>query len=271
MADMATGRTTATTATAATRTLGIVTLVGVAWLIVSGLLVSPADVNQGESVRILYLHAPSAWVAYLAFVVTAGASALYLFTKKHSLGWDRLAGASAEIGVLFMAVTLVVGMLWGRLTWGVFWRWDARLTTTAFLFVTYIGYLAVRRLGGTPEQRARRSGVLALLAVLEIPLVHFSVKLWRGLHQDATVLRPNGDVKLDGFMLFTLIFGVAVFTLMYVWLVLHRQRTLTAEDLLDDVGLEIAIAERRGESRPPDLAADVPRSDRPRPDITVGF
>ena len=90
---------------------------------------------------------------------------------------------------------MVVGMLWGRLTWGVFWRWDARLTTTAFLFVTYIGYLAVRRLGGTPEQRARRSGVLALLAVLEIPLVHFSVKLWRGLHQDATVLRPNGDVS----------------------------------------------------------------------------
>ena len=122
-----------------------------------------------------------------------------------------------------MAITLFAGALWGRLTWGVFWRWDARLTTTAFLFVTYIGYLAVRRLGGSPDQRARRSGVLALLAVLEIPLVHFSVVLWRGLHQEATVLRPDGDVELDNLMLFTLWFGVVVFTVLYVWLVIHRQ------------------------------------------------
>ena len=255
MVDIATGRSTqSTTGTHATRVLGIVTLVGVAWLILFGLFLSPADQNQGESVRILYLHAPSAWVAYLAFVVTAAASALNLFRKKHSLGWDRLAGASAEIGVLFMGVTLVVGMLWGRLTWGVFWRWDARLTTTAFLFVTYIGYLAVRRLGGTPEQRARRSGVLALLAVLEIPLVHFSVKLWRGLHQDASVLRPDGEVTLDGLMLFTLFSGIVTFTLMYAWLVVHRTRTLTAEDMLDDVGLELALEERRREAVPRTVA-----------------
>ena len=111
--------------------------------------------------RILYVHVPSAWLAYLAFVVTAVASALYLFRKRHALGWDRLAGASAEVGVLFMGITLVSGMLWGRLTWGVFWEWDARLTTTAFLFVTYIGYLAVRRLGGTPRAAGpaqRRAG-----------------------------------------------------------------------------------------------------------------
>lgn len=263
MAETSTVRTVTgrTTSTPHTRVLGLVTLVGVAWLVLFGLVLSPADQNQGESVRILYLHAPAAWLAYLAFVVTAAASALFLFTKRHSLGWDRLAGASAEIGVLFMAITLVVGMLWGRLTWGVFWRWDARLTTTAFLFVTYIGYLAVRRLGGTAEQRAQRSAVLALLAVLEIPLVHFSVKLWRGLHQDATVLRPNGDVKLDNLMLFTLLSGIVTFTLMYVWLVIHRQRTLTAEDLLDDVGLELALAERRRESipsRPPVPQAEVP-------------
>jgi heme exporter protein C len=238
----------APTGTPATRTLGIVTLAGIAILVLFGLVVSPADQNQGESVRMLYLHAPAAWVAYLAFGVTALASALYLFPNKHSLGWDRLAGASAEIGVLFMAVTLVVGMLWGRLTWGVFWRWDARLTTTAFLFVTYIGYLAVRRLGGSQDQRAKRSGVLALLAVLEIPLVHFSVELWRGLHQESSVLRPDGDVELDGTMLFTLFLGIVAFTLLYVWLVIHRQRTLTAEDLLDDVGLDVAIAERQQEA-----------------------
>lgn len=235
-----------TTATPATRSLGIATLAGGALLLVLALVVSPADVNQGESVRFLYLHVPTIWVAYLAFVITAGASAIHLFTKKHALGWDRLAGASAEVGVLFMAITLVVGMLWGRLTWGVFWRWDARLTTTAFLFVTYVGYLAVRRLGGSPEQRGRRSAALALLAVLEIPLVHFSVRLWRGLHQESSMIRP--DPELDGLMLFTMWFGVLTFTLAYVWLVIHRQRTLAAEDLLDDVGLDAAIAERRLEA-----------------------
>ena len=238
----------ATTATPATRVLGLVTLASMIVLVVFALVLTPADRSQGESVRMLYLHAPTAWVAYLAFAVTALASALYLFPTKHALGWDRLAGASAEVGVLFMAITLFVGMLWGRLTWGVFWRWDARLTTTAFLLVTYIGYLAVRRLGGTPDQRARRSGVLALLAVLEIPLVHFSVELWRGLHQDATVLRPGGDVELDGLMLFTVLLGIVAFTLLYVWLVIHRQRVLTAEDLLDEVGLDAAIAERRQEA-----------------------
>jgi len=229
--------------------LGAAAIVGIAWLVAFGLGFSPADAHQAESVRILYVHVPSAWLAYLAFIVTALASAIYLFSQQHSLGWDRLAGASAEVGVLFMSVTLVVGALWGRLTWGVFWEWDARLTTTAFLLVTYIGYLTVRRLGGTHQQRARRSAVLALLAVLEIPLVHWSVRLWRSLHQEATVLRPDGEVEMDGLMLFTLFVGIVAFTLMYVWLVIHRQRTMAAEDALEDVGLDRAIDARRTERR----------------------
>jgi heme exporter protein C len=249
------GETLAGTATRGTRLLGALALVGVAWLVAFGLGFSPADRDQRESVRILYVHVPSAWLAYLAFVVTAVASGLYLFRRSHSLAWDRLAGASAEVGVLFMGITLVTGMLWGRLTWGVFWEWDARLTTTAFLFVTYVGYLAVRRLGGSHEQRARRSAVLALLAVLEIPLVHWSVELWRSLHQEASVLRPDGDVRMDGLMLFTLFVGIVAFTLMYAWLVIHRQRTLTVEDALDDAGLDRAIAARRAEAAGP---ADVP-------------
>lgn len=241
---------TASTATRATRLLGAITLASIAWLLLFGLGLTPADKAQGESVRILYIHAPAAWLAYLAFIVTALASAIYLFSKKKSLGWDRLAGASAEIGVLFMGITIVAGMLWGRLTWGVFWRWDARLTTTAFMFVTYIGYLAVRRLGGSHEQRAKRSAVLALLAVLEIPLVHFSVEIWRSLHQEASVLRRNGDIKMDGLMLFTMFVGIIGFTLMYAWLVMHRVRTLTVEDTLEDEGLEYALVERRSEVGP---------------------
>jgi heme exporter protein C len=195
----------------------------------------------------MYVHVPSAWIAYLAFIVTAVASAGWLFGKKHSMGFDRFAGASAEVGVMFMAITLITGSLWGRLTWGEFWQWDPRLTTTAFLFVTYLGYLAVRRLDGSKEQRARRSAVVAMLAVLEIPLVHFSVVLWRSLHQGATVLNPSGDVKMDGLMLFTLFSGVVGFTLIFVWLVLHRQRTMLLVDIANSQGLDAAIATRRAE------------------------
>ncbi|MGB0113761.1 MAG: cytochrome c biogenesis protein CcsA, partial [Ilumatobacteraceae bacterium] len=111
------------TGTPATRVLGIATIISMGWLVAFGLGFSPQDRDQGESVRLLYMHVPTIWIAYLAFIVTAVASAMYLFTKKHSLGWDRLAGASAELGTVFVGVTLVIGALWGRLTWGVFWQW----------------------------------------------------------------------------------------------------------------------------------------------------
>jgi heme exporter protein C len=238
---------TSPTGTRATRVIGVVTILVMAWVVVSGLIFTPQDVVQGESVRIMYVHVPSAWIAYLAFIVTAVASAGWLFGKKHSMGFDRFAGASAEVGVMFMAITLITGSLWGRLTWGEFWQWDPRLTTTAFLFVTYLGYLAVRRLEGSKEQRARRSAVVAMLAVLEIPLVHFSVVLWRSLHQGATILNPSGDVKMDGLMLFTLFSGVVGFTLVFVWLVLHRQRTMLLVDIANSQGLDAAIATRRAE------------------------
>jgi heme exporter protein C len=235
------------TGTRATRIIGIATIVMIAWLALFGLVLSPADRDQGDSVRIMYVHVPSVWLAYLAFIVTAVCSAIHLFGKRHSLGVDRIAGASAEIGVVFMAVTLATGMLWGRITWGVYWQWDARLTTTALLFVSYIGYLAVRGLDGTQQQRARRSAVIGLLVVLEIPLVHWSVRLWRSLHQEATVLGTDLDVSLDGLMLFSLFVGVIAFTLLFLWLVLHRSRTLTMIDLVGDRELDRAVIARRAE------------------------
>lgn len=236
------------TGTRATRVLGLTTIVMMGWLIAFGLGFSPADRDQEEAVRIMYVHVPTVWIAYVAFAVTALCSALYLFGKKHSLGFDRFAGASAEIGVVFMALTLITGSLWGRITWGVYWQWDARLTTTALLFVSYIGYLAVRGLGGSHHQRAKRSAVIGLLVVLEIPLVHWSVRLWRSLHQDASVLDADGDVTLDGLMLFSLFVGVVAFSFLYVWLLLHRARTKALEDLLDDQGLDRALDARRAEA-----------------------
>ena len=236
------------TATTATRLIGAAALAITAFVAASAFWLTPADAVQGESVRIMYVHVPTAWVAYLAFVVTAITSGLSLARRHRTLGFDRVAGASAEVGVLFMAMTLVTGSLWGRLTWGTFWQWDPRLTTTLFLFVTYVGYLAVRNIDTDPQRRARRSAVLALLAVLEIPLVHFSVVLWRSLHQEASVLNPDGDVRLDGLMLFTLFSGVVAFSLIYVWLVLHRQRLTALADARITTGLDAAIAARRAEA-----------------------
>ena len=236
------------TGTRASRGLGIVVLLGLVMLTLLGLFFTDEDVVQGSTVRLMYIHVPTAWVAYLAFIVTAITSAMYMWGKQHSLTFDRIAGASAEVGVIFMGLCLVTGSLWGRITWGTYWQWDPRLTTTAFLFVTYVGYLAVRDLGGSHQQRAKRSAVVALLAVLEIPLVHFSVVLWRSLHQEASVLQPTGDVTMDGLMLFSLLFGVAVFTSLFAWMVLHRQRVLMLADAIDDGGLEAALQERRNEA-----------------------
>jgi heme exporter protein C len=232
------------TSSAFSRGLGIATLLALGLLVLFGLFLSPADVVQRESVRILYIHVGTVWVAYLAFIVTAVSSGAYLWKRTTSLVWDRIAGASAEVGVLFMALTLFAGALWGRLSWGKFWIWEARVTTTAFLVITYIGYLAVRGLGGTHQQRARRSAIVALLAVLEIPLVHFSVQLWRGVHQEATV-GDTTNVKLKGLMLFSLFISVIAFTLLFVWLVLHRQRVMAMQDALDDRGLDYALVQRR--------------------------
>ena len=236
------------TGTTATRIIGISAVLVLTWVVVSAFFVTPADVQQGDSVRIMYAHVPAAWIAYLAFITTAIASGISLARRHRTLGFDRVAGASAEVGLLFMGLALVTGSLWGRLTWGTFWQWDPRLTTTLFLFVTYVGYLAVRNIDNDPYRRAKRSSILALLAVLEIPLVHFSVVLWRSLHQEASVLNPDGDVRLDDMMLFTLFSGVVAFTLVFVWLVIHRQRLATLRDLQQGVGLDAAITARRNEA-----------------------
>lgn len=232
------------TSTRFSRVLGSMALAGGAWLLLFGLVFSPDDRLHEDGVRIMYIHVPSAWLAYLAFGVTGLCSAAYLWKRTRSLQWDRIAGASAEVGVLFMGITLVTGSLWGRISWGTYWTWDSRLTTTAFLFVTYVGYLAVRGLGGSHHQRAKRSAVLALFAALEVPLVHFSVKWWRPLHQNETV--ENG--KLNDLMLFSLFIGLVSFTLLYVWLVLHRQRVLALDDQVDDRGLDLALAARQQET-----------------------
>jgi heme exporter protein C len=239
--------TVTSTGTKATRVMGVLALIGMGWLLLFGLVLSPADEVQGEAVRMLYIHVPTAWLAFLAFGVTALGSALYLFPKTRSLAWDRMAGASAEIGVLYTGLTLVAGSIWGRITWGVYWTWDARLTTTALLFVIYLGYLALRRLPANHDQRAKRCAIAGLIAVIDVPIVYGSVEWWRTLHQEATI-REIGNVQISGSMLFSLFVGVIAFTLVYLWLMVHKTRIARMEDALDDHGLDLALEERRAEA-----------------------
>jgi heme exporter protein C len=234
------------TSSRGTRVLGVLILAGLVLHLLVSFVWSDPDVEQGDLVRIMYVHVPSAWLAYVAFAVTAVGGAMYLW--KRSVWWDLVAGSSAEIGVVFCTLALVTGSLWGRHTWGTYWEWtDVRIVTTLVLLLLYVGYLAVRRIPADPVQRGRRSAVVGIIAAANIPIVRFSVDWWadRTLHQKATV--AVGDTQLDGLMLFALFFGLVLFTAVYGWMMLHRFRIAWLEERLDRHGLDTALAERRAE------------------------
>lgn len=199
----------------------------VAATVLAGLFLVPPDAAQGDVQRIMYVHVPSAWLAYGAFFVTLTGSVGYLLRR--DLRFDRLAAASAEIGLLFTGLTILTGAIWGKATWGKWWDWDPRLTTTAILFIIYAGYLLLRQSLVDRRTRARLAAVLGIVAFLNVPIVHFSVLWWRGLHQPPTVIRP-GDPTIDHLLLAELLASVASFTLAYLWLLRRRVELEEARD-----------------------------------------
>ena len=163
--------------------------------------------------------------------------------------WDHLAVAGAEVGLVFTALTLFTGMVWGRPVWGVYWVWDARLTTTALLLLLLIGYLALRGLPTDPTTRARGAAIVGLVVVLDLPVIHYSVEWWRTLHQGRTV--ATLDAQIDGLMLFTLFLGMVVGALVFAWLLVHRFRLAHLEARDEEQGLDRALRERRAEAGQP--------------------
>jgi heme exporter protein C len=223
------------------------------WL---GLWVTPPDKVQGQLVRLVYIHPPIAWVAlYLAFGTAAASSVLWLWRRTRSRFWDNLAAASMEVGTVFTALTLVTGSIWGRPTWGVWWAWDARLTSTALLLVLQLGYLALRRVPGDAEARARRCAVGAVIAAVDVPIVHFSVDWWRTLHQGATVLNPDLSPTIHGIMAWTLLLGFVAMTLVFFWMLVVRYRIQVLSERLEGAELELALHERWAESGPAPVPA----------------
>ena len=236
-----------------TRIIGITAVVTTAFTVWLGLWVTPPDASQGNTVpgnlvRLVYIHPGVAWVAlYLAFGLAAVSSLLYLWPRTRSLFWDRLAAAAVEVGVVFNVCTLISGSIWGKPTWGVWWAWDARLTSTAVLLVLFLGYLALRRVPAEPEVRAKRSAFVALFAAVDIPIVHFSVLWWKTLHQGATVLNANLSPTIHGSMAWTLLLGFVALTLVFVWMLLVRYRIGVLEDWLGTGELDVALRERQAE------------------------
>ena len=192
---------------------------------------APPERIQGEFAKVMFVHVPSAWLAFLAFGVTAIGGIVWLIKKTPI--WDRVAASSAEVGVFFTALALLTGMIWGYPVWGTFWDWsDARLMSTAIMFFVYLGYLALRRSVTDPETRARRSAILGIIAFIQVPLVYFSVTLFRTLHQGATVVRA--DAPIDTEFLSALMINVAAFTIVYTAFMIWRTRLARLEDELEE-------------------------------------
>ncbi|WP_324717038.1 cytochrome c biogenesis protein CcsA [Carboxydochorda subterranea] len=170
----------------------------------------PNERTMGVVSRIFYFHVASAWNAFLAFFVVMVASVAYLWKRKTR--WDLVAGASAEVGVLFTTIALVTGTLWMRPVWNVWWTWDPRLTTTTVLWFLYVGYLVLRGTVEGDDRRARLSAVFGIIAFVDVPVVFESIRWWRTIHPQ--VLGP-GQINIAPEMLVTLLVSVAAFTLLY--------------------------------------------------------
>jgi len=207
--------------------LTIAAVVAVVVTYIRAIFFTPIEAVQGPVQKIFYIHAPAAWVAFLAFFLVAIASVLYLWLREERL--DRIAESSAEVGVMFTTVVLTTGPLWGRPVWGAYWTWDARLTLTLFLWFIYVSYLVMRGAIDDRAMRARYSAVLGILGALLIPFIHLSVYLFRTLHPKPIVMKPSAP-SLPGEMLVTLLLAFASFTLLYVALLRARYRYAVTRD-----------------------------------------
>ncbi len=230
-----------------TRALGVAALLGVAVFVPLGLVLSPEDVMQNDLVRMFYIHVPVAILAFVSCLVTGAGSFMYLWRRQ--LWWDTAACSAAQLGAVYTALTLVTGSLWGRPAWGTYWDWDARLTSTAMLMLLLLGYLALRKAPGTADSQAKRSAIVGLLLVPNVMIVRQSVDWWRSLHQPATI-NLLGNTRIGGTMLFCFVVGLAVMSLIWLWLLIHRFRVSWLEHQIDRLDLAGALLARRAEGQP---------------------
>ncbi|MEO1149757.1 MAG: heme ABC transporter permease [Pseudomonadota bacterium] len=182
-----------------------------------GLVVSPADAKQGDSVRIMYIHVPAAWMALGAYTMITVASVV-AFIWRHSLA-DRAALAAAPFGLAMTVLALITGAVWGKPTWGAWWVWDARLTSVLVLMFIYLGYMSVWQAIDDKARAARFARIIAMVGFINIPIIKFSVDWWNTLHQPASIIRASGPT-IDAAILTPLLVMIIAYTLLFAWFVL---------------------------------------------------
>lgn len=209
--------------------LGVGAVVSILVSLYGALIWAPTEAVMGDVQRIFYFHMPSAWIALgPAFTVTFICSIVYLIKK--DLRYDRVAGASAELGVMFTTITLITGPLWAKPIWGAYWTWDPRLTTTLVLWFIYVAYLMLRSSTSEGHKRARLSAVFGIVGWIDVPIVFMSIRWWRTIHP--TLVTGQG-MNLDPSMAAELMFSLFAFSLLYVFLLVVRVRQLDMGSRLD--------------------------------------
>ncbi|CAK0744154.1 cytochrome c maturation protein C [Gammaproteobacteria bacterium] len=191
--------------------------IGFSW----SLLIAPPDYQQGESVRIMYIHVPSAWMSMFVYLMMAGTAAIGLIWKVKIA--DALAASSAPLGAWFTFLALTTGSLWGKPMWGTWWVWDARLTSELILFFLYLGFIALQSAIPDRQTAARSSAILALVGIVNIPIIHFSVEWWNTLHQPSSIIRM-GKPAIAPQMLWPLFIMLLAFKMYYATAILMRAR-----------------------------------------------
>ena len=194
-----------------------------------GLFASPADYQQGETVRIMYVHVPAAWMAIFCYTGLAISAAVGLIWK-HPVA-DVAARATAPIGACFTFLALLTGSLWGKPMWGTWWVWDARLTSVLVLFFLYLGYMALNSAFDDPQRGSKASAILAMVGLVNVPIIKFSVDWWNTLHQPASIVRMDGPT-IHPDMLWPLFLMIGAFTAYYLWVLMLRMRRELTETRL---------------------------------------
>ena len=193
------------------------TLVGLYW----GLIVSPADYQQGDSVRIMYVHVPAAWMSLFIYVVMAIAGAIGLIWQIKLA--NVVASVSAPIGAAFTFLALVTGAVWGKPMWGTWWVWDARLTSELILLFLYLAYMSLNNAFDNPRTAAKSSSILAIVGLINLPIIHYSVKWWNTLHQPASIITTTGP-KIHSSILMPLLVMMTAFAFLFFALLLVRTK-----------------------------------------------
>lgn len=195
----------------------LMTAIGVIGGLYMALIFAPTEATMGHVQRIFYFHVPSAWVGFFAFFVTFLGGILYLW--KRDLKWDRLALSSAEIGIAFMSIAIITGSIWARPVWNTWWTWDPRLTLSAVVWVIYMAYIMLRAMVEDPHRRARMASVFGIVGFASVPLDFFAIRWWRTIHP---VIFSSKGFSLTPKMLWTLLFCLVAFTLLYFVILFQR-------------------------------------------------